>query len=375
MLAEGQPLSGHGATRPERLPVPCPTHTKGMIPITKPAKTSAKHSVAVSVLLCCALFLLPLLTLGPKLLPSGESDQEEITRIEVLPPGEIDSGVTLRVKVGDAVEEMTMNDYLQSVLRAEMPASFEQEALNAQAVAARTYTLYKILSGGNHGDEADICSDHTCCQAYLSADRAATNWGDKAEYYEAKIDNAVAITDGQTILYDGAPILAVFHSSSAGMTRNSGQVWTQDLPYLHSVAAAEDPESIPNYYSRAEFTADEFKEKFLAKHPDADLSGDMSGWVKDLTVSEAQNVDTVTVGGVTLRGAELRSILGLRSASFQVEVEGKKLVFFVTGYGHGVGMSQYGANQMAKEGKLYTDILTHYYTGVTVTTYVPDLGR
>ena len=328
-----------------------------------------KHSATVSIVLCCLLFLLPLLTLVPRI---GEGE-EEITQIEKLPPGQQDAATTLRVLVGDTVEEMTLGDYLQGVLRAEMPASFEEEALKAQAVAARTYTLYKIETGGNHGTDADICTDSTCCQAYLSAEKAASNWGEKAELYETKIDNAVAGTDGETILYGGAPILAVFHSSSAGMTRSSGEVWTSDLPYLQSVEAMEDPETVPNYYSTAEFTAQEFKERFLASHPEADLSGDMSSWIGTITRSEANNVDTITVGGVTVRGTELRSILSLRSASFDVEVKNEKLIFYVTGFGHGVGLSQYGANEMAQEGKTYLDILNHYYTGVTITTYVPKL--
>ena len=193
-------------------------------------------------------------------------------------------------------------------------------------------------------------------------------------------------------MYNGAPILAVFHSSSAGMTRSSGEVWTSDLPYLQSVEAMEDPETVPNYYSTAEFTAQEFKERFLAKHPEADLSGDVSGWIGTITRSEAMtilgrilpqgyprseanNVDTITVGGVSVRGTELRSILSLRSASFDVEVKNGKLIFYVTGFGHGVGLSQYGANEMAQEGKTYLDILNHYYTGVTITTYVPKLAR
>lgn len=330
-----------------------------------------KHTAAVSIILCCLLFLLPLLTLAPRI---GEGE-EEITQVEKLPPGEQDGAVTLRVLVGDTVEEMSLGEYLQGVLRAEMPASFEEEALKAQAVAARTYTLYKIETGGNHGQTADICTDSTCCQAYLDGEKAASNWGDKAELYEAKIDNAVAATDSQTILYNGQPILAVFHSSSAGMTRSAGEVWTSDLPYLQSVEAQEDPETIPNYYSRAEFTAQEFRERFLAKHPEAELSGDCAGWIRHITIAEAHNVDTVTVGGVTVRGTELRSILGLRSASFEVEAKDGKLIFYVTGFGHGVGLSQYGANEMAKQGGTYLDILNHYYTGVTVTSYAPNLGR
>ena len=326
-------------------------------------KYPLKPCLKVTILLICVLFILPLLTVTViRYERSGEQEEP----IEILPPGDIDSHETIRVKLPDGVQEMSMSDYLECVLRAEMPASFEQEALCAQAVAARTYTLYKIATGGNHGTEADVCSDSTCCQAYLSKEEAATNWGDKAERYEAKIDNAVAATDGQTILYDGQPILAVFHSSSAGLTKSAGEVWTEDLPYLQSVASPEKGGEIPNYYSRVEFTADEFRKKFKAAYPDADLSGDMKGWITGLTTTEGTNVDTVVIGGVTVRGARVRTIFGLRSASFETEVQDKKIVFFVTGYGHGVGMSQYGANELAKEGKTWKEIITHYYTGVTL---------
>jgi len=331
-----------------------------------------KHYLGVSALLICLLFLLPLFTkISPIETPSGEAEPEP-TKIEVLPPGKIDSQTKLKVKDGDTVTEMTMSNYLAGVVRAEMPASFEQEALCAQAVAARTYTLYKMTTGGNHGDEADVCTDPTCCQAYLDEESARKNWGDKADTYEAKIENAVAETDGQAILFNGAPILAAFHSSSAGMTKSSGEGWTQDLPYLQSVTSPEQGDEIPNYYSRVELTAAKFRTLFQKAHPEADLSGSMSGWIKNPVIGDGDNVDTVTVGGVTVRGTEMRTIFSLRSASFETEVQGDKIVFFVTGFGHGVGMSQYGANEMAKEGNTWKDIITHYYTGVTVAAYMPD---
>ena len=160
-----------------------------------------KHSATVSIVLCCLLFLLPLVvTLVPRI---GEGE-EEITQIEKLPPGQQDAATTLRVLVGDTVEEMTLGDYLQGVLRAEMPASFEEEALKAQAVAARTYTLYKIETGGNHGTEADICTDSTCCQAYLSAEKARQPTGEtRRSSTRPRSTTPWPDTDGETILYNG----------------------------------------------------------------------------------------------------------------------------------------------------------------------------
>lgn len=327
---------------------------------------SAGSCVRTSFLLVCLLFLLPLFTV--RMIRGGHAGEQE-EPITILPPGERDSARTVRVLLDGTVQEMSMAEYLQGVLRAEMPASFEQEALCAQAVAARTYAWYKMASGGNHGDIADVCGDHTCCQAYLDRETAEAGWGSGAARNEAKIENAVAATDGETMLYGGEPILAVFHSSSAGATKSSGKVWTSDLPYLQSVSSPEDGESIPNYYSRVEVPAEEFRETFRSAHPEAELSGDAKDWFGDAVVTEGGNVDSVAVGGVSVRGTELRSLFSLRSASFEIEVQDGNVVFFVTGYGHGVGMSQYGANAMAAAGSTWREILTHYYTGVAIEPY------
>ena len=331
-----------------------------------------RQTAAVSAVLLALLFLLLLVVIAPfrDTLFSARDTVDESER-EPFVPGDLDSRTTLRVLDGDTVTEMDLGTYLVGVVRAEMPASFELEALKAQAVAARTYTLYKIQTGGNHGEEADICTDSTCCQAYIAEDRARENWGDAADANEAKIETAVHDTDGETILYGGVPILAVFHSSSAGQTRSAGEVWVNDLPYLQSVSSPEPGDAIPNYYSRAEFTAEEFREKVMAALPEADLTGEMDTWLRNAVTDTAGSVETIEVGGVTVKGSTLRSILGLRSACFEWEVQEGKLVFFVTGFGHGVGMSQYGANEMAAEGADYKEILTHYYTGVTVEPYVP----
>ena len=337
-------------------------------------KRGVRESVAVSAVLLAALFVLPLLVIVPfrSELLTREPPMDE-TEGEPFVSGDLDSQTVLKVKNGDTVEEMDLGTYLVGVVRAEMPASFEEEALKAQAVAARTYTIYKIQTGGNHGEEANICTDSTCCQAYISEDRARANWGENADAYEKKVENAVTSTDGETILYGGVPILAVFHSSSAGLTRAAGQVWLNDLPYLQAVDSPEEGEAIPNYYSRVEFSAAAFKEKLLAVAPEADFSGPMDGWLRNAVTDSAGSVETVEAGGVTVKGTQVRSALGLRSACFDWEVQNGKLVFYVTGYGHGVGLSQYGANQMAADGADYREILTHYYTGVTVEPYSPAL--
>ncbi len=282
-------------------------------------------------------------------------------------PAIADSERTLRILHNGATEEMTMDRYLLGVLRAEMPASFEPEALKAQVIAARTYTLHKMSWGTieRHPD-ADACDDITCCKAYMSAEDAAALWGASALYYEEKLARAVAETDGEVIVYDDAPVLAVFFSSSAGHTQGAAEVWQGDLPYLQSVDSPETEALVPNYYSSVHFTAGEFRERFLAAYPQAKLGSDASGFITDLRRNDAGFVSTLRVGGVTVKGNELRTILGLRSPSFTVEAEDGGLTFHVTGYGHGVGMSQYGANAMAKEGKTCEEILEHYFTGAQV---------
>ena len=205
------------------------------------------QSAAISAVLLVLLFALPLAVVVPFRTELFSDDPTAVeSEREPFQPGDLDAEMVLKVLVGDTVEEMSLGEYLVGVVRAEMPASFEPEALKAQAVAARTYTLYKMQTGGNHGDTADICTDSTCCQAYISEENARNNWGDAADENEAKIETAVRETDGETILYGGVPILAVFHSCSAGQTRASGQVWVSDLPYLQAVESPEPADSIPN---------------------------------------------------------------------------------------------------------------------------------
>ena len=211
-------------------------------------------------------FLLTVLLFGGALLGAGK-DTGTSRPVPDADPGQTgtvpgqsaaDGAVLLRVWDGEQVVEMTMAEYLPGVVRGEMPASFHQQALDAQAVAERTFICYHMASGrkAEHPD-ADVCMDYHCCNAYTSAQAAAEKWGEHAAEYEAKVQQAVRDTDGQVILYNGQPILAAFHSSSAGVTANSGDVWVSTLPYLHSVKSPEGEGSVPNYYSVRELPAAE----------------------------------------------------------------------------------------------------------------------
>lgn len=298
--------------------------------------------------------------------PETVGSDKGIVREEAPRASGRDRSRTLRILHGGAVEQMDMADYLAGVLRAEMPASFETEALKAQAIAARTYTLYRMENGSAaaaHPD-ADACDDITCCKAYMSAETAAEEWGTMAVYYEQKIESAVEETDGKVVLYDGAPVLAVFFSSAAGCTQNAGAVWQSDLPYLQSVSSPETQELVPNYYSTVSFSVEQFRSLITAAYPDAKFNAGAA--IENLRRSDSGYVISAQVGGLTLRGNDIRTALSLRSPCFTVEEDGSTITFHVTGYGHGVGMSQYGANILAGEGKSCEEILEHYYSGAKV---------
>ena len=183
-------------------------------------------------------------------------------------------------------------------------------------------------------------------------------------------NNAIAGTDGLGVLYQGEPIQALFFSSAAGKTVDAVEVWGNAVPYLTSVDSPEG-EEVPNYHTTVAVPVEEFKAKLLEQYPDAQLSGEPAGWFANLVGNSAGGVDTVDVGGVTVAGTALRALFDLRSTSFTITADAQKVTFSVTGYGHGVGMSQYGANALAKEGKSFEEILKWYYTGIDVAPYTP----
>ena len=258
---------------------------------------------------------------------------------------------------------MDMQEYLVGVVAAEMPASFQDEALKAQAVAARTYAMY-CAKGQKHG-EAQVCTDYACCQAWQSEEALRQKWGGDYDTYSQKIRAAVEATAGQYLSYAGQPVFAAFHSSSAGATEDCGQVWNPS-PYLVSVSSPETAEDVPNYISTVECTPLDFRDTLLYAHPEADFTGEESCWIGEIRLDGSGRVASAVLGGVSMKGTELRQLFSLRSTAFQLEYTGESFRFTVTGYGHGVGMSQYGANVMARQGETYTGILAHYYPGTVL---------
>ena len=324
-----------------------------------------RRSAAAALVLTVLLFGGAYLAAGKH--PAQETEPDGGAVREQSAQGQKDGGVQLAVKNGDAVEIMALDVYLQGVVRGEMPASFELEALKAQAAAERTYVYYQLAAGRKEAHpNADVCTDPSCCNAWLSEEAAREKWGGDFDGWESRIEEAVAATDGQVALYDGQPILAVFHSSSAGKTAGAGDVWSGDMPYLRSVDSPEGEETVPNYYSAAEFTAAEAKTLLAQAHPELTFSGGPDKWFGAAERDDSGRVSTVEVCGAPLRGVEVRRIFSLRSACFTIDAAADRVTFRVTGYGHGVGMSQYGANELARQGRTWQEILLWYYADIAI---------
>lgn len=273
--------------------------------------------------------------------------------------------ITLLHKKTGETEQVNIDDYLCNVVSAEMPADYEIEALKAQAIVARTYTVYKILNKKH--DNADICDDSTCCQAWISKEDRLARWEEsKRESNWQKISDVVNSTKGKIITYDNNPINAFFHSNSGGVTEVPVNVWGgTGYPYLQSVqTSGEDIYS--QYASEVILSQEELLNKLKEKYNDILIDFSNSEDIKILEYTESTRVKTVKFGNHELSGVEARTIFGLKSTNFEITRKDNNIKFSVKGYGHGVGMSQTGADSMAKQGATADDIITHFYTGVEI---------
>ena len=267
-----------------------------------------------------------------------------------------DNGIVVRLLENGTILELTLHDYLIDVVLQEMPASFSLEALKAQAVAARTFTMRRVYYGGTHAD-ADVCGDSTCCQCYMDGAEGQAAYGDGYAEARDKVRQAVEETDGMVLVYDGELIEAAYFSSTGGSTEAAAAVWGGDVPYLQPVSSPEEARLTEQTVTL---------EQFRAALPEADLSGEPASWFGGVTYTAGGAVETMTIGGMVYTGGALRSLFSLKSARFTAAVTADGIVFEVIGSGHGVGMSQYGADAMAKAGSSFRQILEHYYTGAEV---------
>ncbi len=289
-------------------------------------------------------------------IPTAESPQNQKT----------DSQIMVSLSRNEKTENLSLEEYIIGVVAAEMPASFPEEALKAQAVAARTYTMKKL--SGEFAPEhngAALCDNPAHCKAYKPIAESAAAWKNSADEYTQKIKKAVADTDGEILLYEGEPITAVFHSTSSGKTESSKDVWGGDVPYLVSVESRGE-ESSPNYEKVKKYSPDEFKKIFLTKFPDAVFDSNPENWVTNISRSDAGGVKSVSIAGVSLKGSDVRALFELNSTNFTILYLNGEMEIRTFGYGHGVGMSQYGAKYLAANGSNYEEILKTYYIGVTL---------
>lgn len=265
----------------------------------------------------------------------------------------------------DTVEEVNIDDYLYGVVAAEMPVTYEIEALKAQAIVARTYTIYKIEKDHKHED-ADICDSSSCCQAWISKENRYDKWGENKDENWNKIVEAVNSTKGKIITYNNEPINALFHSNSGGTTETASDVWGgADLPYLQSVETSGE-QDYSQYQSEIILGEDELLNKLKEKYPNIEINFKNQDDVKIIEYTPTNRVRTVKFGNTNISATELRSLLGLRSTNFEIQRKDQKISFEVKGYGHGVGMSQTGADTLAKESKNCDEIIKHFYANVEI---------
>ena len=282
---------------------------------------------------------------------------------------------TIKIKITDTgeIKEITVSNYLKGVLPSEMPPEYNMEALKAQAVVARTYLYQKLVAGGHN--DADICDNYAHCQAYYSTEQILKIWERSKGWDEPtrklhaqKVSEAVDSTENIVATYNGEYIKAYFHACSGGMTENVSNIWgKQKIPYLISVESLGE-ESYRNYISTVKITISELQKKLNNNASiKCNINVDGGDIIKILNYTNTGRVDKVQIGGVIYTAEKLRIILGLRSTNFKVEYENGEVIFSVKGNGHGVGMSQVGANYYANQGYTFDEIIMHYYTGVDVT--------
>lgn len=278
----------------------------------------------------------------------------------------------IKVKISKTGEIITMDidEYLKGVVPSEMPPSYNMEALKSQAVVARTYTFEKIEHNGH--TDCDICDNYACCQAYYNKEKIIEIWTGRGfdkgtrDKYWSKVEEAVDSTNNIVITYKGEYIKAYFHANSGGKTESSTEIWgKQKIDYLIPVESLGE-ENHAQYKSENIFTYNELEEK-LNKGSDTRCEVKSIDEIKILDYTVSGRVASIQIGNNKYEGTTLRTLLGLKSTNFKVEEVDNKVVFKVTGYGHGLGMSQTGSNYYAEQGYTYDEIIKHYYKGVDIT--------
>ncbi|MFC0187018.1 stage II sporulation protein D [Fictibacillus aquaticus] len=330
----------------------------------KPALWIAAVFIIV-VLIIPSLLVLPFSS-GPPLVEKTDEKSARNTKPKVLQIAHSDMVVPVYRNASEKVENIPLEEYVAGVVASEMPANFEVEALKAQALTARTYIVNRLMNKGSSDavPAGAIVTDTVQHQVYASDGELKQHWGKDYKKNMEKIIKAVNETSGKILTYDGKPINASFFSTSNGYTENSEEYWDNPYPYLKSVKSPWDEKS-PKFKETTEMSVRQVERLLGVK-----LSSDGEiGKVKKKTTGN--KIAQYQIGKKTFSGREIREKLKLRSSDFSLKRKGKVVLVSTKGYGHGVGMSQYGANGMAAEGKSYQEIVKHYYKNVVVTDYRP----
>ena len=270
-----------------------------------------------------------------------------------------DEGKTINILSNNGeIINMALDEYLVAVLLCEMPISFDEEALKAQAVVARTYTLRRLEHVSKH-PVAPVCVDSGCCQGYLSPETYCARGGTIEDVEKAR--KAVLDTAGKVLVYNNELIDATYFSCSGGMTEDALAVWGADIPYLQSKASPGE-ENAQHYVDTKYVSVDEFMTSLKLENNDSIIK------IGKIEYTAGGGIATITIGGKVFEGVEIRQMLGLGSTAFEIKILGNQVEITTKGFGHRVGMSQYGAEAMAVQGKTYEDILLYYYEGVEIKT-------
>lgn len=294
-----------------------------------------------------------------------QSVTEETVKTDTTEKEKADDTISVFMTADNETQVMDMRDYIIGAVSAEVPASYDEEAIKAQALAAVTFAEYRKKNAGNENiGGADISDDSSRHQGYMSKEEMQEKWGDAFDVYYEKIADSVDEVLGKVITYEGEPIMAAYHAISPGKTESAKNMWDKDIEYLRSADSSWDKDST-RYSSEVVFAAEEL-EKIMSNIENADFSADEEEWIKVKNTSDSGTVLEAEICGIEMTGMEIRNLLSLRSPTFEVEYNDGDFIFSVCGYGHGVGMSQNGANCMAQNGKTYEEIIAHYYQGTVI---------
>lgn len=310
----------------------------------------------------CCLAVPPALIKNPS--QSENTSQPNTQSTQIATENATDETIAVFRTVSNETVDMTMFEYVCGSVAAEMPLAYHEEALKAQAVACYTNAL-RLKNNSGSDSNGDISDDSKVHQGYIDKNERREKWGDDFDKYEQKLESAVKAVENEALYYNGELCVAAFYAISGGITEDAENIWGTAVPYLKSVKSEGDKLS-PHYSSTVSFDKDDFKKYAAELNPNAKNETDLKNAVKIKKTSDAGTVLSAQVYGKTFTGEEIRKAFSLRSPVFTVKCTDTAVTFEVSGYGHGVGLSQYGADYMARSSSTYKEILEHYYTGVEI---------